>query len=36
MAEWAPSSTEIQGLAQLLQNSISSDSAIQASVVKVI
>jgi transportin-1 len=34
MQEWVPSATEIQGLAQLLQNSISSDSAVQASVVK--
>lgn len=34
MQEWVPSSTEIQGLAQLLENSISSDSAVQASVVR--
>lgn len=34
MQEWQPSATEIQGLAQLLQNSISSDSAVQASVVQ--
>ena len=35
MQEWIPSAEEISGLAKLLENSISSDSAVQATVVKV-
>ena len=35
MQEWIPSNAEISGLATLMENSISSDSAVQASVVNV-